>query len=128
VAIEWLNENLVRTFHQEQLNEHGGLAGPGSGSVEATLCRPLNILAYGDPDASLAKLAAAYGFGFARNHCFADANKRVALVSMDVFLQFNGRELVVPEPEAVAVLTAVAAGTMTEAELETWVEQHQVPL
>ena len=128
MAITWLNETLVHTFHQEQLNEHGGLTGPGSGSVEASLARPLNLLAYGSPNANLARLAASYGFGFARNHCFADGNKRIALVTMDVFLQLNGFELNSPETEAVEVLNAVAEGTMTEADLATWVERHQRPL
>ena len=64
--------------------------------MEATLARPLNLLAYDDPDAALPRLAAAYGHGFARNHCFADGNKRVALVSMDVFLGMNNFELNAP--------------------------------
>jgi death-on-curing protein len=94
--------------------------------VEATLARPLNLLAYGDPDAGLPKLAAAYGYGFARNHCFADGNKRLALVSMDVFLGMNDSELNAPEPETVEVMRAVAAGTMSEAELEAWVATYTV--
>jgi death on curing protein len=128
VPIEWLNENLVRTFHQELLKEHGGLPGPGPGSVEATLAHPHNVLAYGDPDATVPKLAAAYGYGFARNHCFADGNKRTALVSMDVFLQLNGFELTAAEPEVVEVIRAVAAGTMSEPELEVWMASHIAPI
>jgi death on curing protein len=126
VPFEWLNENIVRTLHQEQLAEHGGLQGPGPGSVEATLARPLDLLAHGDPDAGLSKLAAAYGYGFARNHCYADGNKRLALVSMDVFLGMNDFELNAPEPEAVEVMRAVAAGAMSEAELEAWVATYTV--
>jgi death-on-curing protein len=126
VPITWLNETLVHAFHQELLTEHGGLAGPGPGSVEATLARPHNLLAYGDPDASMAKLAAAYGYGFARNHCFADGNKRLALACIDVFLQLNGLELAAPELEAVEMMVGVAAGTMSEAQLEAWIERYTV--
>jgi death-on-curing protein len=46
-------------------------------------------------------LAAAYGYGIAKNHAFIDGNKRTAFMVMFTFLQVNGWRLFVPEPEVV---------------------------
>ncbi len=89
--------------------------------LEATLARPRHLLAYGEP--SLAELAAAYGYGFARNHPFVDGNKRMALAAMDVFLQLNGGELAAAEEDAAATIWALAEGRRSEPELARWVEK-----
>ena len=73
---------------------------------------------------SLARLAAAYGYGLARGHCFTDGNKRLALAVIDVFLQMNGAELAASEPDAVVTLQALAAGEMTEDGLAEWVAEN----
>ena len=124
----WLQTREILHFHAELLSEHGGLAGPpDDNAVESTLARPRNRLAY-EPDSSIYELAAAYGFGFSRNHCFPDGNKRLALTAIDVFLQVNGFDLRVDEAEAVVAIRAVAAGELTGQALSRWVEAHSVPL
>lgn len=124
----WLETREILYFHSELLAEHGGLAGPPNlGVVESTLARPQNLLAH-EPESTIYELGACYGYGFAKNHCFLDANKRVALVCIDVFLQANGHELDVEEAEAVSVIRSVAAGKMTESELSAWVELRAVPI
>lgn len=120
----WLDKKEVLFFHSELLVEYGGLAGPPrDNALESTLARPRNLLAY-ESKRRVFELAACYGFGFARNHCFPDGNKRIALVSMDVFLQVNGFELIADEVETVALISALAAGEMSEAELALWVETN----
>ena len=79
-----------------------------------------------EPGCSLFRLAASYGYGFARNHCFPDGNKRVALISIAVFLLSNGYELVASEIDAVVTIRSVAAGDMDEQELGAWVESNSV--
>jgi len=124
----WLEKREVLYFHSELLAEHGGLTGPpDDNALESTLARPRNRLAY-EPDSSIFELAAAYGFGFSRNHCFPDGNKRIALVAIDVFLQANGYELRVDEPEAVVATRGVATGELTEQALSTWIKSHSVSL
>lgn len=73
---------------------------------------------------SLERLAAAYGYSLARNHCFADGNKRIALAVIDVFLQLNGRELTAEEVDAAEVIQSLAAGKLTEDELAAWISEH----
>ena len=90
--------------------------------MESALSRPRNKWAYEEAD--LFDLAAAYGFGLARNHGYLDGNKRVAFVAMDVFLGLNGYRLTAPEAEAVITMLAVAAGDKTEADLAAWCREN----
>ncbi len=119
----WLSVDLVLAIHDEQLREFGGPSGlRDRGLLESGLARPLNKYAYGNDD--LAALAAAYGFGLARNHAFVDGNKRIALLSMITFLGLNEIEFVVPEAEAVVVTLEVAAGEIDENGSTRWIRDH----
>ena len=112
-------------MHALLLEEHGGLsASYNEQSLESTLARPHNLQSYSDEASSLEALAAAYGYGFSKNHCFTDGNKRIALVSIDVFLQINGYELIVSEPEVVAIMLELAASEMEEAQLADWIGRN----
>ena len=125
----WIPEAAIRTIHAELLAEHGGLDGPiDEDMLGATLARPRQLEIYSDPPASLFQYAAAYGFGFARNHCFKDGNKRISLAAIDVFLQLNGYELVAEETDAVINIVALAAGEMTENDLAQWIEINSTRL
>src|SRR2546423_14626820 len=105
----WLRIDVVLAAHDEQLDEHGGGAGlRDRGLLESALARPLNLYSYGE--ASLAKLAAAYAFGIARNHPFVDGNKRTALVAAEGFLGLNGFDLTADDVDAVRMFLCVAAG------------------
>ena len=82
------------------------------------MARPINLAAYGEPDA--AALAAAYAFGIARNHPFIDGNKRTAAVVSETFLTLNGFRLDAEDAELVVQFLALAAGETTEDELAAW--------
>ena len=119
----WLGAGLVRALHAELLAEYGGLdARCNEALLESALARPQQRHTYGDPPPTLMELAAAYGFGLARNHGFSDGNKRVALMAMYVFLRLNGQVLDAPEVEAVAVIQDLAAGRFDEAALTAWLK------
>lgn len=119
----WIEESLVLTIHGEQLAEHGGAEGlRDRGLLESALARPLNRAAYGEPDA--AELAAAYGFGVARNPPFVDGNKRAAFVLTELFLVLNGYELVAEDADCLVAMLAVAAGDMDEAAFAGWIRSN----
>jgi|TARA_Y100000296_G_scaffold40560_1_gene46792 death-on-curing protein len=122
----WVRHDVVLALHDEQIAEHGGLSGIRDAAlVESALARPLNLAAYGEPDA--ADLAAAYAFGLARNHLFADGNKRSAAVVALTFLLLNGIEFEITEAELVVMTLALAAGDLTEDEVARWFRDHIVP-
>jgi death-on-curing protein len=91
--------------------------------IGSALARPRQKWSY-EPESDLAALAAAYGYGLARNHGFVDGNKRVALMAIYVFLLINKFELDADEPQAVDVLVGVANGSISEDQLAGWIREH----
>lgn len=121
--VNFLSDAAVRTIHHDLIVEFGGLMGPvNEDMLSSTLARPLNLMAYAGDTPKIAQLAASYGFGFAKNHCFKDGNKRIALVAIDVFLLINGYELIAEEADAVLTIQALAASEISEQDLANWVE------
>lgn len=123
----WLKREWVDALHFQQLKRFGGLYGiRDEGAIESALARPINQWAY-EQAKDRAALAAAYGFGLARSHGYSDGNKRIALVAMGVFLELNGSTLEASETEVVEVILSVAAGNMSEEDLESWLRAHIGP-
>src|SRR5258707_3403086 len=122
----WLDPQALLSAHDEQLAEHGGAAGiRDEGLFESALARPQNLAAYGEPD--VAALAAAHGYGLAKNHAFVDGNKRIALVALESFLALNGFDLAVDDGQAVMVGLSVASGAFRENDLADWVRKNIRP-
>ena len=118
-AWRWVAAELVYAIHDRQLAEHGGGQGVrDAGAIESALARPQNLAIYGEPDA--AALAAAYGFGIARNHGFVDGNKRTAWVIARLFLADNGCRLQYDKIDAVRTVEGLAAGQIDEPTLAEW--------
>lgn len=76
----------------------------------------------------LPTLAAAYGYGIARNHPFVDGNKRTALVVMETFLGLHGYRFKSDNAEVAAMILELAAGAVTEEELAAWIASELEPL
>jgi len=124
--IEWIPLEVALAVHEQQIEEHGGLPGVRDRSgLEAALARPRQILAYGEAT-DLCSLAAAYAAGMARNHSFADGNKRIAFLLAFTFLRVNGRFLDAPEKEAEAMVYRLSSGELTEEAFARWLEDRSV--
>jgi len=116
----WVNRLVVEAVQFDLIREHGGMPGlRDEHALEAALARPLQRRAY-HAAADLAELAAAYGHGLATGHPFHDGNKRIAFVTMAVFLELNGAEFEADEADVVTVMLALAAGEMSEEQLAAW--------
>ncbi len=110
----WLDSQDVCAIQSEILAESGGAAGSLSeGTLESTLNKPKNLYHYGD-DVTLYELAASYGHGLVKNHCFVDGNKRVALITVYTFLSINGIELTASEVDAASLFLDLAASLETQ--------------
>ncbi len=121
----WIDKRLLLMLHDESLAEHGGASGMrDEGLLDSALARPLNLLAYGEPD--FADLAAAYGVGVAKNHPFVDGNKRAAFLAVGLFLGLNGHRLNASPAEATLTMLAVAAGEMAEADFAAWLRAKSI--
>lgn len=123
---DWLSLDLLLAVHDAQIAEHGGGEGVRDlGLLESAMARPLNLAAYGEPD--LAALAAAYGFGIARNHPFVDGNKRTAYVAVETFMALNGLLVTASDADCVVTFLALAAGELSEEALAAWLRDHSAP-
>jgi death on curing protein len=120
----WLDKRAVLLLHDESLAMFGGSPGlRDEGLLDSALGRPINQY-QSDGVRDLASLAAAYGFGIARNHAFVDGNKRAAFLAIGVFLSINGRRLVAGQVEAIQTILALAAGTLDERQLADWIRAN----
>ncbi len=119
----WLDLADAAAIHDRQLAEHGGMMGVRSiEMLDSALARPVNRWNYGEDDRCA--LAAAYAFGVARNHPFADGNKRTAWVLARLFLALNGVTIVFASEDAINTVLALAAGELSEEQLADWFHQH----
>lgn len=119
--IIWIGKALALAIHNRQIAEHGGTAElRDEGLLESALARPQQLHAYGDPVPDIAHLAAALGYGIARNHPFVDGNKRTAHVAYRTFLALNGVEFVATDEEKYLTMLALAEGKLTEQDFAAW--------
>jgi len=123
----WLSAVHVLHIHSDQVQAHGGSLGLRDRALlESALERPRNRFHY-EPDADLAAVAAAYGFGISSNHPFIDGNKRVAFQAMYLFLGLNGFRIDAPEEEVVALVLSLANGALDELSLADWLREYLSP-
>lgn len=128
-AWRWISKAALLMLHDESLAEHGGGEGVRDhGLLDSALARPLNVVAYSDPDSppDAATLAASYGVGLAKNHAFVDGNKRAAFLAVGLFLALNGLRLRCSQADATLTMLAVAAGDLTEDAFAAWLRAHTV--
>jgi len=115
---------MVTALHNESVTLFGGLPGiRDQRLLEGALARPRDLFAH-EPDAGLHRLAAAYGFGLARNHPFVDGNKRISVLAVAVFLSLNGKTFDPDEVDEVQVIQDLAAGDLDEDGLARWIEAN----
>jgi death-on-curing protein len=119
----WIDTAVVLAIHDQQLAEHGGLAGVRDMPLlESALARPEQLAAYGDPD--VFDLAAIYAHGIARNHPFADGNKRTAYVVCLLFLRLHDIRISATGPERVILFERLGKGEIDRDMLAGWLRSH----
>jgi death on curing protein len=119
----WLTRIVVDAIHNDQLREHGGLPGVRDENVlESALARPQQKWHY-DNATDLSSLAAAYAFGFVKNHPYRDGNKRIGFLTLVTFLGINGVEFDAAEADVVATIVSLADGTTSETQLAHWIRR-----
>ncbi len=117
----WIDKRALLLLHDESLAMFGGARGlSDEGLLDSALARPVNQFLY-DKVAGLAPLAAAYGFGIAKNQAFVDGNKRAAFMAIGLFLAINGKRLRAAQVDAIETISALAAGSLDEPALARWI-------
>jgi death-on-curing protein len=124
---DWVSTPVVLAIHDEQIAEHGGLAGLRDVTLlEWALARPQQLQAYGDPAPDIAAVAAAYAFAIAKNHAFLDGNKRTSYVVTRTFLVLNGYDVTADDSTRLRVWEQFGGGRMGEDECAEWLRSNIV--
>lgn len=116
----WVEKDALLLLHTKSIARFGGIEGAlDEGKLDSALARPRNAFLH-DGLRDIAGLAASYAFGLAKNHPFADGNKRVAFLAIGLFLGANGWEFNAEPVEAIRAMLALAAGEIGEGEFAAW--------
>lgn len=121
----WISEEVVRAIHEDQINQHGGSLGVRDKNLlAASLAWSQHLFTY--TEASLFELAAAYGYGLAKNYPFIDGNKRTSFMVMYAFLGLNGYFLEVRDREVVQMMEHLATYEENQESLAQWLEKNSI--
>ena len=123
---QWLSRVVVDAIHNDQLREHGGLPGiRDENALESALARPRQKWHYAE-NTDISTLAAAYGFGLAKNHPYRDGNKRIAFLGFVTFFGINGYDFVTSDTDVVTEILGLADGRVSEKQLADWIRERTV--
>jgi death on curing protein len=119
----WVTYDQVVALHSRLLRRFGGAPGLRDDvMLRSALARPVNK--WHCEHTELSDLAAAYAFGLAKNHAFVDGNKRVAFMTMVVFLRRNDVLFAPDQVHATAIMMLLAAGEVSESSLARWIRDN----
>ena len=118
-----INEATALAIHEEALRRFGGLAGVRyEGLLASALAQPLQSFGGEELYRSVSEKAARYAFGIAKNHPFADGNKRSAAAIMGVAARLNGSDFRPESEEYLSMMRGVADGSRSADDLAAWIE------
>ena len=125
----YLAVDQVLRVHERQIERFGGSAGVRDrGALEAAVARPQATFGGDDLYPDPAAKAAALMHSLIASHPFVDGNKRAAAMSAELFLLFNGFELLTGEDDFEDVTMAAARGELGAEELAIWFRQRLEPI
>jgi len=116
MEIRFLSLEDVLELHEMQLESYGGATGIRDlGLLESAVMMPQASFGGEYVHKNVFEMAAAYAFHIAENQPFVDGNKRTALASALVFLDWHFIEINEPNEELYSAMIGLAQKTMTKA-------------
>jgi death-on-curing protein len=123
----WIDERDVLALHDRLLALDGGAAGLHDADLlRSALARPQQLSAYGDGP-EIVDMGAVYIAGIVRNRPFLDGNKRTGFLVGVLFLELKGFHFTATEESAAQAILSLAAGTLDEPALATWLGANIKP-
>lgn len=120
-----LTKRQILLLHTALIETSGGSDGiRDEGLLDSAVHAPFQTFADQELYPSLLEKAARLGFGLICNHPFIDGNKRIGTHAMLVFLDINQVALHYNDDELIAVILAVASGTLDYNGLLSWLQHH----
>ena len=123
--IKFVPKNIILYFHEQLIQNYGGKHGIRDNKLfESAIEQPKSTFKGEYLHDSIIKMAAAYGYHLCNNHPFVDGYKRIALVTMDVFLQRNGYQINASEKEAYKIMMQLSSGQLSKKDLTAWLKTN----
>jgi death on curing protein len=124
----WILREALVTLHDESIARDGGIHGVrDSGLLDSALARAQNTFGY-ENVSDVPRLAANYAFGLAKNHPFADGNKRAAFLAAGTFLRINGLRLTASQTDATRTMYDLASSKIDEDTFAAWLKANSAVL
>lgn len=120
MEFRFLSVEDVLELHEMQLESYGGATGiRDNGLLESAVMMAQASFGGEYVHKNLFEMAAAYAFHIAENQPFVDGNKRTALASALVFLDWHNVEINDPQEELFHAMIGLAQKTLDKAGLAT---------
>ncbi len=122
--IVYLTLEHILFIYTSALEDFGGEKGlyiDTTEKVESILAQQLPLFGY-DKYPSVFQKAAMLLYFLAKNHCFVDGNKRVAIQSAIVFLNLNGYEDHLDDLEGYDMTMEIASSHIPESERDNYID------
>jgi death on curing protein len=128
VRAVFLTLDEVLALQADQIRRYGGRPGVRAFDLlQSAIAVPAATFGGVFLHGSLHEMAAAYLFHLVRDHPFVDGNKRVGLIAMLAFLALNGLRLDAEPDALVDLVTGVADGRISKAEIAVFVKAGMRP-
>lgn len=128
MAVVFITLDEMLALHADQIDRYGGRSGVRSFELlQSAIAVPAATFESMFLHADVPEMAAAYLFHIVRNHPFVDGNTRTGLMAMLVFLGLNGLSLDAEPDQLVDLVTGVADGHTSKAEIAVFVKNHSRP-
>jgi len=125
----FLSEAEVIAINEEVVAKYGGLHGVRDlHMLRSAAGRPQMSVAFRDAYKTIFDKAAALFHSIINNHPFLDGNKRTALFSAILFLEYNGRAVKFSRKEAVKFTRRVHNENYTVEQISKWLKIHSVKI
>ena len=121
----YLSLDQIVRIHERQVARFGGSAVVRDmGALAAASARPQATFGGDDLYPDVASKSAALLHSLIANHPFVDGNKRTAVMAAELFLLFNGFELLTSDDALEEVTMAAARGELAAEALAIWIRQR----
>ncbi|MEK7556610.1 MAG: type II toxin-antitoxin system death-on-curing family toxin [Patescibacteria group bacterium] len=123
--MQYVKAEYIVALHAALIEETGGIHGIRDQNLLASLAvRPQQKFAGKELYPDIFQKAAVYLEGIARNHVFADGNKRTAVATAAYFLHLNGCELKSTNRELEKFVLKVVTEKLSLEPIADWLKEH----
>lgn len=123
MEIETLDKQLIYDIHEFSLKKYGGRSGnkiDTDSKIESILSQQYPCFGY-DKYETIFEKSAMLSYFFAKDHCFEDGNKRVAMFCLYMFLKINGYQFTLTENEATQFIITIVESKHRGEEIDNYI-------